>query len=62
MAEKLGIFTSFKLTDLNITSEKALKSHGNIGLMERLKYSRHRDAYNQLEQILEENKEWIILH
>jgi predicted transposase/invertase (TIGR01784 family) len=62
MAEKLGIFTKFKLSDLNITSDKTLGSHGSIGLMERLlKYSRHRDAYNQLEQLLEENKERIIL-
>jgi hypothetical protein len=49
IAETLGIFTRFKLSDLNSTSDKILDSRGSIGLMERLlKYSRHRDAFNQL--------------
>jgi hypothetical protein len=62
MAKELGIFTRFKLADLNITSDKILDSRGSIGLMEKLlKYSRHRDAFNQLSQLLEKNKKWIIL-
>jgi predicted transposase/invertase (TIGR01784 family) len=62
LAEKLGIFTQFYLKDYNRISDEQIEQHGSISTMEKLlKYSRGRDAFNELAKELERNGAVILL-
>ena len=61
LAQDLGVFDRFHLIDLTVMEPEAMQQHGTLALMEQvLKYSRERDFFNLLKELLETYKDSLL--
>ena len=61
LAQELGSFDRFHLIDLTVIEPEVMQQHGSLALLEQiLKYSRDRDFFNLLKELLETYKDTLL--